>query len=72
MFQSAESIHCKLGLLMYSTLLQDTERDSGGCNHTHTHTHSDYAVGLALRALLFFPTMHKVINYHTPDGEMST
>ena len=61
---------------MYSTLLQDTERDSGGCNHTHTHahldTHTEYAVGLALHARLFFPTMHKVINYHTPDGEMST
>ena len=75
MFQSADSIHCKLGLLIYSTLLQNTQRDTGGCNQPHTHTHTlaqTMQQGWLCVHFCFFPTVHKVINSHTPDGEMST
>lgn len=64
---------------MHSTLLADTERDSGGCNCTHarTPTQSTHTLTMTMlwgwpRMHFCFPTMHKVINYHTPDGEMST
>ncbi len=67
MFQSAESIHCKWSLLMYSGLLQDTEWYSGCYHththtphtHTHTHTYRDYAVGWLYKHFCFFPPCTK-------------
>lgn len=52
---------------MHSTLLADTERDSGGCNCTHartptqsTHTHSQWlCCGVGLACTFVFPPCTK-------------
>lgn len=70
----APSTHCELGP-SFSIQGLDIEPDTGGCNHTQAHTHTARqcsGVGFVCPSCVFSPTVHKVINYHTPDGNMST